>query len=43
MAAVPEIDQLREILGWIGFVDNADRESIIKGAFEAYSDIQSLN
>ena len=42
-AVVPEIDQLREILDWIGFTQNADRTSIIQGAFEEYSDIQSLN
>ena len=43
MAAVSEIDQLREILDWIGFSQNADRTSIIQGAFEEYTDIQSLN
>jgi hypothetical protein len=43
MAAVPEIDQLREILDWIGFAQNADRSSINQGVFEEYTDIQSLN
>ena len=42
-AVVPEIDQLREILDWIGFAQNADRSSIIQGAFEEYTDIQSLD
>ena len=43
MAAVPEVDQIREILDWIGFNDPDDQTSIIEGDFEAYSDIQSLN
>ena len=43
MAAVPEIDQIREILEWIGFANNPDRTSIIQSAFEEYTDIQSLN
>ena len=42
-APAPEINQLREILTWIGFTDNANRTNIIRGAFETYSDIQSLN
>ena len=43
MAAVPEIDQIREILEWIGFANNPDRTSIIQSAFKEYADIQSLN
>ena len=41
MAAVPEIDQIREILGWIGFANNPDRTSIIQSTFEEYADIQA--
>ena len=43
MSAVPEIDQIREILEWIGFANNPDRTSIIQSAFEEYTDIQSRN
>ena len=42
MAAVPEIDQIREILTWIGFTIDANRTSIINDAFSEFSDIQSL-
>ena len=42
MAAVPEIDQIREILNWIGFAVDAQRTSIINDAFSVYADIQSL-
>ena len=44
MAAVPppEIDQIGEILTWIGFTDPANRTSIIDDAFNTYADIRSL-
>ena len=44
MAAVPppEIDQIGEILTWIGFTDPANRKSIIDDAFNTYADIRSL-
>ena len=43
MAAVAEIDQIREILEWIGFANNPVRTSIIQSAIEEYAKIQSLN
>ena len=44
MAAVPppEIDQIEEILTWIGFTVPANRTSIIDDAFNTYADIRSL-
>ena len=35
MAAVPEVDQIKEILDWIGFNDHDDQTSIIEGYFKA--------
>ena len=42
MALVPEIDQIREILTWIGFANENNRTSIIDDAFNTYADIHSL-
>ena len=39
---VPEIDQIREILTWIGFQQAIERENIINDAFRSYDDIQAL-
>ena len=36
---VPEIEQIREILTWIGFQHALERESIINNAFRSYNDI----
>ena len=43
MAAVlPEIDQKRIILTWIGFNEQANRTSITNDAFIYYADMQAL-
>ena len=42
MAAQPEIDQIGDILEWIGFENQGNRTSIIADAFSTYSDIQTL-
>ena len=39
---VPEIEQIREILTWIGFQHAIERESIMNDAFRSYDDIQAL-
>ena len=40
---VPEIDQIKEILNWIGFTDAAQRDRICNDAFTNYADILSMN
>ena len=42
MVAVPEIDQIREILTWIGFTDENHRNAITDDAFTTFDDILSL-
>ena len=42
MAAQPEIDQIGDILEWIGFTNQGNRTRIIADAFSTYSDIQTL-
>ena len=39
---VPEIEQIRDILTWIGFQHVLERESIINDTFRLYDDIQAL-
>ena len=40
--AMVEIDQIRQILTWIGFSTAEDRQSIIDDAFESYDDLLQL-
>ena len=42
MAAQPEIDQIGDILTWIGFENQGNRTSIIDDDFSTYADIQTL-
>ena len=41
-APASEIDQLLEILGWIGFSSEPDRRAICDDAFTTYEDLFSL-
>ena len=40
--AMAEIDQIRQILKWIGFIIADDRQFIIEDAFESYNDLLEL-
>ena len=40
---VPEIDQIKEILNWIGFTDAGQRDRICNDAFTNYADILAMN
>ena len=40
---VSEIDQIKEILDWIGFVDAAHRTRITDDAFTTYANILAMN
>ena len=40
---VQEIDQIDQILEWIGFTDLAHRGRIIEDAFTTYADVQAMN
>ena len=42
MAAVPEINQITEILTWIGFINAGSCTDIINNAFTTYADMKSL-
>ena len=41
-AVIPEIDQIEQMLTWIGFNIQGNRTSIINDAFSTFSDIQAL-
>ena len=41
-AVVPEIDQIGQMLTWIGFNNQGNRNSIINNAFSTFADIQDL-
>ena len=40
---VPEIDQIRQMLTWIGFDNEGNQNSIINDAFSTFADIQDLS
>ena len=40
---LPEIDQISQILEWIGFTDQGQRTRIINDAFTTYDDILAMN
>ena len=42
VAPVPGIDQIGEMLTWIGFNNQGNQTSIINGAFSIFADIKDL-